>query len=93
MEINGIISTAPLFSGAGNNSLSEIMKHLGDASYHYADDSGKEWDKARQHIEEAARIVNSKGLSYRAIKCLYIEESPLMTFDEFLDAILNQARK
>ena len=92
MEINGISADAPLFKDTPEADLSAVISHLKSASYHYADDSGKEWSKAREHVRTAAAIVNGHRLCHRAIKCLHEEARPLVTLSQFFDAVLDDLR-
>ena len=92
MEINGIPADAPLFKATPEADLATVISHLHSASYHYADDSGKEWNKAREYVVTAAAIVNAHCLSYSAIECLYKEARPLVSLSQFFDAVLDDLR-
>lgn len=91
-EINGIPVTAPLWQRAKPDDLFQIIKHLSDASYHFADDSGREWSKARECLRCAASEINGFWLGYRAISCLVSHTSQLVTLDQVFDAVLRDAR-
>lgn len=91
--INGIPASAPVFKGAKFEDLKAIIKHLTDASYHYADDSAKEWQRGRSHVKEAAQMCNNLGLGYEAIYRLHKHESQLVDFDQFMNAVLTDARQ
>lgn len=92
MEINGIPASAPLFKATPEADLAAVISHLKSASYHYADDSGGEWGKAREYVVTAAAIVNAHCLSHRAIECLHKEARPLVTLSQFFDAVLDDLR-
>jgi len=92
MYINEIPATAPLFNKAGPEQLQEIIQHLHAASYHYADDSGREWGKAKQHVADAGKIANKCNLSFRAMQEIQKEAKPLMPLDDFINAALSAAR-
>lgn len=92
MWINDIPANAPLFCGASKEDLQAIIKHLHDASYHYADDSAREWGQARTHVAEAAKIVNRNGLRFGAMQAIQKEAKPMMPLDDLIDAVLADAR-
>lgn len=91
--INGVVADAPVFNKAPSDLLLKIVKLLLDASYHYADDSGKEWAIARERVNEAARIVNELKLGFAACEHLYKHTSQLVSFEQFMNAILKDLRK
>jgi hypothetical protein len=91
--IGGIPVTAPLWRGATRDKLLRIIELMSDASYHYADDSGKEWGRARECKNEAAALINQLRLDYAAIKVLYEERQQLVSFENLVDAVLKDARK
>lgn len=91
-EINGVPSTAPLFRGASEEALLSIVESLSSASHHYADDSGKEWGVGRAAVKSAARHVNALGLGFNAAHRLHKHTSQLVSFDEFINAVLSDAR-
>ena len=92
MDINGIRSSAPLFKKMSESDLSQIISNLQSASHHYADDSGKEWGKARDHMNTAAALVNSGGRCFRAMLAVHKAAKPLPPLDDFVDVVLREAR-
>ena len=91
--IGGIPASAPLFRGATFAQLYAIVADLLTASYHYADDSGREWSKAADMKAKAAAQVNTLRLDFSAIKALHKHTPQLIDFGDFMDAILRDARK
>lgn len=69
--IGGVVATAPLFNKVKPESLRDMVNLLDHASYHYADDSGKEWGSAGDALHRFAETVNVCKLSYSAIVCLH----------------------
>ena len=90
--IGGVVASAPLWNGATEDDLRGIVKALSDASHHYADDSGKEWGLARHSLDTAASTVNRLRLGFYAIQCLHRDKPQLVALDQFMDAILKDAR-
>lgn len=93
LRFGGVPASAPLFNKVSPEKLTEIVKWLSDASYHFADDSCGEWGRAKERLEQAAASVNYHRLGYGASKLLYAEKPQLVTFEQFIDAILRSARK
>lgn len=91
-EINGVSVTAPLWRDATPETLAKIIEDLRIASYHYADDSGREWKKARARMRAAAQAINAAGLQYTAIQFLHLHAKPLTSLDDLVDAVLRDAR-
>ena len=91
--IGGVLASAPLWNGATVDDLRGIVKALSDASYHFADDSGKEWGSAKHAMDMAASTVNRLRLGFYAIQCLHRDKPQLVALDQFMDAILKDARK
>lgn len=91
--IGGIPVSAPLFRGATFPQLYAIVADLSTASYHYADDSGREWSKAADMKVKAAAQVNTLRLDFSAIMALHKHTPQLVGFGDFMDAILRDARK
>lgn len=90
--IGGVRVDAPLFMGASEADLRKIVKLLSDASFNYADDSTGEWNRALAEVNLAAAICNIRRLPFRAIECLHRDKQQLVTFEQFMDAILRDAR-
>jgi hypothetical protein len=91
--ISSIPVSAPLFHKAPEDRLLKVVKLLSDASYHYADDSSKEWGRAASLVKEAAEEVNFLRLGFQAIEALYKHAPQLVSFSEFINEILKDARK
>lgn len=91
-KINDIPWNAPLFRGASLLDLNTIIDLLNAASYHFADDSAKEWGIGNQKVAEAANKVNQLSLSFSAIRALYAHRQQLVAFDQLLNAVLINAR-
>ena len=92
-KINNIPSDAPLFRKVPLVTLNSIIENLTRCSYHYADDSAKEWARANEILRETAATINQHELSYSAIRALHSHLPQLVTFDQLMNAILNNARK
>lgn len=92
-KINGIPADAPLWRGATHAELKAIIALLSKASYHYADDSGKEWGNAQSAKAEAAQEINRLTLPAMAIAELQKAQPQLVTFHDLIDAVLKDARK
>ena len=90
--IGGVDATAPLWNKTDPRELHAIVAALSDASYHYADDSAGEWGRASTVLRHAAIAVNDMRLGYYAITCLHRHKPQLVTLDQFMDAILKDAR-
>ena len=93
VTFSGIRSDAPLFMKAPLADLLNILNLLSSVSYHYADDSGKKWSLAAERKREAAKVINTLGLGYSAVKAIYGEKPQLITFEDVIDACLREARK
>lgn len=91
--IGGIVEDAPLWRGASSSDLKDIIKLMSDASYHYADDSTREWGKAALCKMQAAAKINSFKLDYDAIEALFREKRQLFALSDLINAVLKDARK
>jgi hypothetical protein len=91
--IGGIAVTAPLWNGATEDELRAIVRHLSDASHHYADDSGKEWGLGDAFKAIAAAEINRLKLGASAIRYIAKDQPQLVGIDDLLDAVLRNARK
>jgi len=58
VSIGGIVIRAPLWNKATEGELLAIVESLSSASYHYADDRGKEWGAAGACVSSAAAECN-----------------------------------
>jgi len=92
-HIGGVNITAPLWHKAPPDELTYIVKMLSDASFHYADDSGKEWGKGRLALDIAASKCVQLKLSYDALELLYKDKPQLVSFSQFMDHILSGLRE
>ena len=92
-KFNNVPWTAPLFRGTPLEVLEAIVDRLDLTSYHYADDSTREWGKARTLVQETAQLINTHLLSFEAIQCLYLHKAQLVTFAELINAVLKDLRK
>lgn len=92
-HINSIPVDAPLFQGVPVDDLLAIIGKLSSASYHYADDSGKEWGVAVEAVREAARLINQHKLRYDAIRHLQAHEKQLVTLATLIDVVFQELRK
>lgn len=90
--IGGVVVGAPLWNKAAPEFLEQIVKMLSRASHHFANDSATERGYARLQTRSAARMVNEAKLGVYAIKCLHRDKPQLVTLDQFMDAILRDAR-
>jgi hypothetical protein len=90
--IGGVVVDAPLFNKSRPEFLEQIFKLLSSASHHFANDSGGEWGTGRAQVQSAARMVNEAGLGFYAIQCLQRDKPQLVTLEQFMDAILRDAR-
>lgn len=63
---------------------------LKQASYHFADDSGKEWGRANLCMATAASYAINAAWPYWVMKRMYREIAPLPTFDSFMDVYCRQ---
>lgn len=91
--IGGVVVNAPLWNKAEPEFLEQIVKLLSRASFHFADDSAGEWGTGKAQVQTAARMVNEAKLGFYAIGCLHRDKPQLVTLDQFMDAILRDARE
>lgn len=91
-RINGIICTAPLFRGATEEQLLDIVELLSRASYHFADDSAKEWTEARSCLLHAAEDIINLGLDFEAIEALYKHKHQLCSFAQLMNTLMRRYR-
>jgi hypothetical protein len=86
--INGIRATAPIFHHATFDELSEVVALLSKASYHFSDDSAKEWGAAKKAVRDAAKICASFELGLSALQHIHKHTSQLVAFEQFIDAVM-----
>ena len=92
LKFNGIPASAPLWQNTPPETLAKIVKCLSDASYHYADDSGREWGKARELVVEAAALVNAHSLNFDAMHYLHADKPQLVSLSTFVNTVLQELR-
>lgn len=89
-KINNIPTAAPIFNDASEADLFQIVKHLSSASYHYADDSGKEWTQATNHVNSAADLIIKCKLELGAVRHLHSHQSQLVSLDDLMRRVLTK---
>lgn len=92
-KIDGVPVDAPLWRKAPPEDLRQIVKCLSDASYHYADDSGREWGRGRSLVVEAATLINKHSLGHSAMVHLYADKPQLVSFGTLVDTVLQELRR
>jgi hypothetical protein len=73
-------------------SYPEFKKCLKSASYHYADDSTKEWHMAHDFMDRAALIAINNRYPFWAIKRMFNEIKPLASIDDLMERLLRVAQ-
>lgn len=68
----------------------DFAKALNDASYYFADDSGKEWSEGHRCMAQAVEIAVNAAWPYWAMKRMHKEAAPLPGFDSFMEAYCRQ---
>lgn len=84
---------APLWRGATEAELLGIINALSQASFHYADDSGKEWGAANYQKRRAAAECNRLNFDFDALKAIHAAKPQLVTLGDFVSAVLTLARQ
>lgn len=74
----------------GHPSYESFKEALNQASYHYADDSGLEWSKARVELDAAVEIAIQNQYPFWAIKRMFGEIKPLVDLDSFMGRLLTK---
>jgi hypothetical protein len=69
----------------------EMVELLRTASYHYADDTGKEWGAAGRAMDDFVNKAVEHELSYYHLDDIYREADPLVPFSAIIDALLRKA--
>lgn len=87
-KIGGVMVGAPLWHGATEAELKQIVAHLSAASCHYADDSAEEWRKARKELQAAAILCAGWKFQLDALQCLHKHTDQLVAFDQFVNAVM-----
>ena len=65
----------------------EFVEQLSLASYHYADDTTKEWGQARDCVRRAAGIALDNGWDEDTVRNLYIGKKQLVDINEVFNAV------
>lgn len=68
----------------------EFVEHLNSASYHFADDSGKEWGQASQHKIQAARIAIEDRWTGGQIMSVSSWARALVTPEDMVNLVLSE---
>lgn len=71
-------------------SFQKLKQTLNLASFHFADDSGAEWERAYKLIDEAVDIVILNKYPFWALKRMFNEIKPLYDLDSFVDRMLKK---
>lgn len=66
----------------------EFKKLLNDASYHFADDSSKEWALGYLLVEDAAAMVADRELPFWVIERMRREAGSMVDTDLFMNKVL-----
>lgn len=83
MQINPVIANLP--------SKAEFQKHLMDASFHYADDSGGEWGRGAALTDSAAQLAIDNKWRYWQIVEAHRECQPLVTLGQVMESVCKLA--
>ena len=67
----------------------EFKSLLDQARYHFADDTGNEWQKGVIYIEDAANMAADLEMPFWVITRLVREAKSLVTLDTFMSKMLN----
>lgn len=92
-KFNNVPWDAPMFRKASLADLQLVVSYLSKASYHYADDTGREWGTAAACKENAAQLCNQHNLDFSAVDCLVKHEAQLVTVGDLIDFMLKDLRK
>jgi len=68
-------------------------EHIRQASFHYADDSGGEWGMGAARVAKAASVANENGWHFWQMEQAHKHVAPLVTFSQFMEAVLSGLRK
>lgn len=71
----------------------EFSELLNKASYHHADDSGKEWGTAREYVARAAEVAIEADYPYWAMERMFSEIKPLVTWTQFMHAYITKLKE
>jgi len=73
------------------NPDTEILDLFQQASFHFADDTGSEWDRAYWRLDRAAEIIVEQRYPLYRIKELVRTSDSLIDIDTILTRVLKQA--
>lgn len=73
-----------------HESYPRFKECLDRSSFHFADDSAKEWDIGYNLINEAVDIAIANKYPFWAIKRMFVEIKPLGGIDLFMGKLLNR---
>lgn len=91
-RISDIPADAPLFQKVPEETLLQLILKLSQASYHFADDTSKEWPIGYGLVNEFAAEANTLNLRFAAVSALVRHAPQLVTLEQVIDAMLRQAR-
>ena len=69
----------------------QILDLFQQASFHFADDTGSEWDRAYWRLDRAAEIIVEQRYPLYRIKELVRTSDSLIDIDTILTRVLKQA--
>lgn len=69
--------------------MDDISENLQWASYHYSDDTTREWHLAKKYIEKAAELIVVHNITEKQVNDLYNETKPLVSKLELKNTCLN----
>ena len=67
----------------------EFKSLMQSASYHYADDSGNEWQRGSLYLQDAANMAADLELPFWVITRMVQETKSLVTLDLFMSKMLD----
>ena len=71
----------------------QILDLFQQASFHFADDTGSEWDRAYWRLDRAAEIIVEQRYPLYRIKEIVKASDSLIDIDTILTRVLKQAYK
>ena len=69
--------------------IDNVKEALIRASYHYADDTTKEWVLGRKYVEDAAHIVIKNDMSEDEISKAFELAKPLVSLNQLKNTCMN----
>lgn len=69
--------------------LEQLRESLIRASYHYADDTTREWKYAKKYVTLAAEIIVGNSLTDTEVREVFKDTKPLLTLQELKTACMN----